>query len=135
MGRIISLSVFLLLFFAEGHAIYPPAFPTRHPLPTSLPPYTTEAPPTLASPPTLPPGDGLGVQPGVGLKHPALADPQPKPFIPPQQAYSPLLPKRRLSPMQSESHDYLMGRPQPQVNPPGPEVNPAYGDYSIAPSL
>jgi hypothetical protein len=32
--------------------------------------------------------------------------------------------------METEHHDYFMGHPQMQVNPPGPKANQLPGEYS-----
>lgn len=136
MRHYVFISVFGILCFSQCQAFfYPPEFPTHTPKPTPLPSYTTEPPKTFTPAPTPAPEGGLEMLQGVEGRHNAPASSSPKPPQPPKQAYSPAIPRRQLSPMQSESHDYFMGRPQPQANPPGPEVNPAYGDYSIAPSV
>jgi len=54
---------------------------------------------------------------------------------PPQQGYLPPYTRYERPQMQTEHHDYLMSHPQPQVNPPGPNVYETPGDYSTLPGI
>jgi hypothetical protein len=113
--------------------------PTPRPVPpelspTPLAPYTPEPPVTPEALPPVPPfrpipqprGTYLPAAPTYGEESSPVSPVGP-PVIP-YENYSGA--ERPLTPMETEHHDYFMGHPQMQVNPPGPKANQLPGEYS-----
>jgi hypothetical protein len=95
------------------------SIPTERPLPTPYAPITPRAHPTFRADPSL---EGEGT-----LNRPSL------PYSGPEQSYNSYSNRRPLSPMETEHHDYMMGRSQFQINPEEPKVYEEPGNYSTHP--